>query len=115
MWLNPQETADLITFTEEILKGQLHFLCSEYNRMDNFLTQDRSCLKIIFLPLSKQQLLGEWSRPIAFPLQYLIDKQFFCMYFVSRIIILAKHMVKQGEAIFFSFGKKFESSYFIDK
>ena len=26
---NPQETADLITFTEEILNGKLYFLCSE--------------------------------------------------------------------------------------
>ena len=24
-------TADLVTFTEEILKGKLHFLCSEKN------------------------------------------------------------------------------------
>ena len=30
MWPNPQETADLVTFTEEILNGKLHFLCSEY-------------------------------------------------------------------------------------
>ena len=28
MWPNPQETADLVTFTEEILNGKLHFLCS---------------------------------------------------------------------------------------
>ena len=28
MWLNPQETADLVTFTEEILNGKLHFLCN---------------------------------------------------------------------------------------
>ena len=28
MWPNPQETADLVTFTEEILKGKVHFLCS---------------------------------------------------------------------------------------
>ena len=26
---NPQETADLVTFTEEILNGKLHFLCSD--------------------------------------------------------------------------------------
>ena len=26
---NPQETADLVTFTEDILNGKLHFLCSE--------------------------------------------------------------------------------------
>ena len=30
MWLNPQFLADLVTFTEEILNGKLHFLCSEY-------------------------------------------------------------------------------------
>ena len=29
MWLNPQETADLVTFAEEILNGKLRFLCSE--------------------------------------------------------------------------------------
>ena len=25
---SPQETADLVTFTEETLNGKLHFLCS---------------------------------------------------------------------------------------
>ena len=25
---NPQETADLVTFTEEILNGKLHFSCN---------------------------------------------------------------------------------------
>ena len=29
MWPNPQETADLVTFIEEILNGKLSFLCSE--------------------------------------------------------------------------------------
>ena len=28
MWLNSQFSADLITFTEEILNGRFHFLCS---------------------------------------------------------------------------------------
>ena len=28
MCTNPQETADLVTFTEEILNGKLHFLYS---------------------------------------------------------------------------------------
>ena len=27
----PQKTADLVTFTAEILNGKLHFLCSEIN------------------------------------------------------------------------------------
>ena len=29
MWANPQETVDLVAFTEEILNGKLHFLYSE--------------------------------------------------------------------------------------
>ena len=28
MWSNPQETVDLVTFTEEILNGELHLLWS---------------------------------------------------------------------------------------
>ena len=28
MWPNLQETADLVTFTEDIFNGKLHFLCS---------------------------------------------------------------------------------------
>ena len=28
MWLNPQETVDLVTFTEEILNEKLHILSS---------------------------------------------------------------------------------------
>ena len=31
MWPNPQETADLITFTKEILIGKFHFLWIEVN------------------------------------------------------------------------------------
>ena len=28
MWPDPQKTADLVTFTEQIGTGKLHFLCS---------------------------------------------------------------------------------------
>ena len=30
MWSNPQKTADLVTFTEEILNAKLHFFSSVY-------------------------------------------------------------------------------------
>ena len=30
MWLDPEETADLVTFTEEMLNGKLHFSCSDF-------------------------------------------------------------------------------------
>ena len=29
MWPNPQETADLVTYTEEIFNGKLYFLYSK--------------------------------------------------------------------------------------
>ena len=29
MWPNPKETADLVTFTEEVLNGKLHFSHSD--------------------------------------------------------------------------------------
>ena len=29
---NPEETADLFTFTEEIFNGNFHFLCSNSNK-----------------------------------------------------------------------------------
>ena len=32
---NPQEIVDLVTFNEEILKENLHFLCSDYFCMEN--------------------------------------------------------------------------------
>ena len=32
MWPNPQEAADLVTFTEEILNGKLHFLFFEVRK-----------------------------------------------------------------------------------
>ena len=30
---NPQLNADLVTFTEELLNGKLHFLCSEFESL----------------------------------------------------------------------------------
>ena len=35
MWPNPQFPADLVTFTEEIFNGKLHFLCSAFAKIVN--------------------------------------------------------------------------------
>ena len=37
MWPNPQESADLATFTEEILNGKLHFWRSDASEFHIFL------------------------------------------------------------------------------
>ena len=42
MWPNPQEKADLITFTEEILNGKLHFLYSDAD-IENSIFSNFSC------------------------------------------------------------------------
>ena len=35
MWANPQFPADLVTFTEQIFDGKLHFLYSEYDKKNS--------------------------------------------------------------------------------
>ena len=58
MWLNPQDIADLFTFTEEILNGKLHVLSSDiqqYNyvvKINNTNTRKRCkiCLKLTKKP-----------------------------------------------------------------
>ena len=52
MWTNPQETADLVTFTEEVFIGKLHFLMSG-KRMGSF-PLSNSCLDVFTL----KDLLG---------------------------------------------------------
>ena len=36
MWPDPQETAELVRFTEEILNGKLHFFCTVRSLADHF-------------------------------------------------------------------------------
>ena len=58
MWLNPQETAELFTFTEEILNGKLHVLSNDTQqnnyvvKVNNTNTRKRCeiCLKLTKKP-----------------------------------------------------------------
>ena len=75
MWPNPLETADLVTFTEEILNGKHQFLCSVNNLkffftcfseklksyLSNFCTKIKNALAGHLQPLSrynKKQMLN---------------------------------------------------------
>ena len=42
MWPNPHFPADMFTFTEEILNGKLHFLCSDIVVLESFENKDHS-------------------------------------------------------------------------
>ena len=55
MWPDPLETADLVTFTEEILNGKLHFLCSV-----------RSVWQTIYFSKHKFDNTWIWNRCILF-------------------------------------------------
>ena len=48
MWTSPQETVDLVSFTEEILNGKLQFLCSDWKNMLEILWKFTTRQKILF-------------------------------------------------------------------
>ena len=62
MRTNPQKTADLVAFSEEILKGKPHFLCNDILMISNFLTTIKSqyYLKVFpaFSPNTKWIMIG---------------------------------------------------------
>ena len=55
MWANPQEMVTLVTFTEEVLNGKLHFLCSASLSMKPTLTKWGSLSNI---KINKKSSLG---------------------------------------------------------
>ena len=58
MWPNPQETATLVTFIEEILNGKLNFLCSEISIIHLWLFWDSKCF-VPFFHLEKLWKTGQ--------------------------------------------------------
>ena len=52
MWPNPQETANLVQFPEEIFHGKLHFLCSRAGQKtfweENYVSKEIFKSKYIF-------------------------------------------------------------------
>ena len=51
MWPNPQVTADLVSFTEEILNRKFHFLCSVFScKLLSRSTPCRGSLLVLHLP-----------------------------------------------------------------
>ena len=65
MWANPQFPTDLVTFTEEILHGKLHFLCSDYylvsNRLLNCVTPTKKGDQAqLVVPQDTRSMLIQW-------------------------------------------------------
>ena len=61
MWPNPQfPVADLVTFTEEILNGKLHFLCSEYKSNLNQCNDSIYCYQ-----RGRKMLMGNNTRSVG--------------------------------------------------
>ena len=68
MWPNLQETADLVTFTEEIPNGKLYFLRSEFNYYPTiwiFYSHSLSNkIRRWFIMINSQNLMSYWSNII---------------------------------------------------
>ena len=82
MWPNPQETADLATFTEGILNGKLYFLSSERGFLDPYTQIPIS----YYLPLER--------KPIRMVISY---------FFIVFITIITMFRFYQSEEIYFCF------------
>ena len=87
MWPNPQFPADMVTFTEEIINGKLHFLCSEFFLF--FLTAFLDELLFWTFFLKKGQVY--WFKFInvqpsskAFAFKYSVKKLFFQAFFQAH-------------------------------
>ena len=56
MWPNPPETVDLVTFTEQIFNGELHFLWSDHEvectGVEKIINELNSVMFIPQVPLS---------------------------------------------------------------
>ena len=81
MWPNPQFSADLVTFTKEILNGKLHFLYRA------------SCFEAFRICLQETQVFLEYS--VAVTWRCSVKKLF--LKFISSFIV--KHLC---ESIFFN-------------
>ena len=72
MWPNPQETADLFTFTEEILNRKLHFF-AQWDPISTELVgsiKDQSTKMECYVPLDFVELGKGKHGEIEFPSRY---------------------------------------------
>ena len=61
MWANPQLPGNLVTLTEEILNGKLHFLCSAFLKQRYYIG-----FQSYIISLTKGTLKQIWKPPIMF-------------------------------------------------
>ena len=79
MWPNPQFSADLVTLTEEILNGKLHFLCHEILSKKNFRFSEVSNVKLFsnitgkIIDLKNFLKLAEFEYFLWYELSQIID------------------------------------------
>ena len=62
MWPNPQETADLVTFTEEIRNGKIYFLCSDPE--NDVAYENKRVLNISYPLLSEFERMNQLLFPL---------------------------------------------------
>ena len=79
MWLDPQETVNLVTFTEEILIGKLHFLCRVYTDLNAYKLPNNKMSTCKWIPESLMY------KQITISLQTLLNKKIIFSTFLQAI------------------------------
>ena len=101
MWPNPQETADFVTFTEEILNGKLHFLCSE-SYTNSEIQPEEVCFKrrvyevlswcALTLTSPHQHEDGNYLKTYHEKETYICFKLFILWYYTNTVKICHSHL-----------------------
>ena len=81
MWPNPKVTTDLVTYTEEIINGNLHFLCSEIDQYDlSYFILKRADYRNYQIFLNRRYyLVTEYSRSWKFDFSCCVKKIEICL------------------------------------
>ena len=74
MWPNPQFPADLVTFTEEILNGKLHFLYSVYCTRNIVQYIQKTILEIRYSEIAVSKIFKKIQHNFCFQTQSLLKE-----------------------------------------
>ena len=92
MWPNPQETADLVTITEETLNEKLHFLCSDHPwNFDLTFSKIINIHQRVFHDFFK--FAPDWNLTIMILISYFTRYRAFIDY--STVLIIFENSFKQ--------------------
>ena len=109
MWPNPQETVDLVTFTEEILNGKRHFLCNVNVVMEWYLGPCQTSMMDLFAKMVRSQ------KPLNIFTKRPITDVWLCSKYVSANYNSLKQNKGTTKTSFSTYSLKFSNLFSFNK